>query len=87
MRVDIGTTTQKYRVIYADPPWKFSSKEAFEPRNGVSGFTPLEAVYPTMTTADLKDASPRRTRPSFYGPPTPTSRTPSTCSRRGVSIM
>ena len=54
MRVDIGTTTQKYRVIYADPPWKFSSKEAFEPRNGGSGFTPLEAVYPTMTTADLK---------------------------------
>ena len=54
MRVDIHTTTQKYRVIYADPPWKFSSKEAFEPRNGVSGFTPLEAVYPTMTTADLK---------------------------------
>ena len=54
MRVDIGTTTQKYRVIYADPPWKFSSKEAFEPRNGGSGFTPLEAVYPTMTTTDLK---------------------------------
>ena len=54
MRVDIGTTTQKYRVIYADPPWKFSSKEAFELRNGGSGFTPLEAVYPTMTTADLK---------------------------------
>lgn len=54
MRVDIGTTTRKYRVIYADPPWKFSSKEAFEPRNGGSGFTPLEAVYPTMTTADLK---------------------------------
>ena len=28
MRVDITTTRKKYRVIYADPPWKFSSKEA-----------------------------------------------------------
>ena len=27
MRVDITTTRKKYRVIYADPPWKFSSKE------------------------------------------------------------
>ena len=26
MRVDITTTRKKYRVIYADPPWKFSSK-------------------------------------------------------------
>lgn len=28
MRVDITSTRTKYRVIYADPPWKFSSKEA-----------------------------------------------------------
>lgn len=28
MRVDITTTRKKYRVIYADPLWKFSSKEA-----------------------------------------------------------
>ena len=28
MRVDITTTRKKYRVIYADPPWKFSSNEA-----------------------------------------------------------
>ena len=28
MRVDITSTRKKYRVIYADPPWKFSSKEA-----------------------------------------------------------
>ena len=26
MRVDITSTRKKYRVIYADPPWKFSSK-------------------------------------------------------------
>lgn len=56
MRVDIHTTTQKYRVIYADPPWKFSSKEATGKNRGVktSIYKPLEAVYPTMTTADLK---------------------------------
>ena len=35
MRVDITTTRKKYRVIYADPPWKFSSKEATgKPRGG-----------------------------------------------------
>ena len=28
MRVDITTTRKKYRVIYADAPWKISSKEA-----------------------------------------------------------
>lgn len=34
MRVDIATTRKKYRVIYADPPWKFSSKEATGKRGG-----------------------------------------------------
>ena len=28
MRVDNTSTRKKYRVIYADPPWKFRSKEA-----------------------------------------------------------
>ena len=28
MRVDITRTRKKYRVIYADPPWKFRSTEA-----------------------------------------------------------
>lgn len=60
MRVDITTTRKKYRVIYADPPWKFSSKEATgKTRGGVISTTykPLEAVYPTMTTdAHIPDA-------------------------------
>ena len=34
MRVDITTTRKKYRVIYADPPWKFSSKKQLEKRGG-----------------------------------------------------
>lgn len=63
MRVDIRTTTQKYRVIYADPPWKFSSKEVTgKNQEGVKTTTykPLEAVYPTMTTADLKALDVKR---------------------------
>lgn len=58
MRVDITTTRKKYRVIYADPPWKFSSKEVTgKTRGGVISTTykPLEAVYPTMTTEALKE--------------------------------
>lgn len=57
MRVDITTTRKKYRVIYADPPWKFSSKEATGKTRGVISTTykPLEAVYPTMTTEALKE--------------------------------
>lgn len=60
MRVDIYSTGRKYRVIYADPPWKFSSKEAFEPREGRPAYVPLEAVYPTMTTEALKELDVKR---------------------------
>ena len=62
MRVDIFETTQKYRVIYADPPWKFSSREATGKNRGVksSAYTPLEAVYPTMTTEELKKLEIKR---------------------------
>ena len=59
MRVDITTTRKKYRVIYADPPWKFSSKEATGKTRGggviSTTYKPLEAVYPTMTTEALKE--------------------------------
>ena len=34
MKVDIFSTGRKYRVIYADPPWKFSSKEATGKKSG-----------------------------------------------------
>ena len=37
MRVDITSTRKKYRVIYADPPWKFSSKEATGKNRGGGG--------------------------------------------------
>ena len=52
MRVDIFSTTKKYRVIYADPPWKFSSKEPIGKRGGAL-FAPLERVYQTVETAAM----------------------------------
>ena len=51
MRVDIFSTSKKYRVIYADPPWKFGSKEPTGKARGRADYTPLEAVYPTEKTS------------------------------------
>lgn len=51
MRVDITSTRKKYRVIYADPPWKFSSKEATGKIGGggkTTNYKPLERIYPTI---------------------------------------
>lgn len=48
MKVDIFSTDRKYRVIYADPPWKYSSKEAMGKK-----FVPLEKVYQTEKTASM----------------------------------
>ena len=55
--VDIFTTDKKYNVIYADPPWRFGSKEV-QRYNG-NRFRPLETVYGTekasiMETWDVK---------------------------------
>lgn len=51
MRVDIFSTSKKYRVIYADPPWKFGSKEPTGKARGRADYTPLQAVYPTEKTS------------------------------------
>lgn len=48
MKVDIFSTDRKYRVIYADPPWKYSSKEALGKK-----FVPLEKVYQTEKTTSM----------------------------------
>lgn len=40
--------SDKYRVIYADPPWKYG-----DTRNGLEGTTGAEAHYPTMSIAEL----------------------------------
>jgi N6-adenosine-specific RNA methylase IME4 len=53
VRVDIFSTANKYRVIYADPPWKFGSKEPTGKTGGGTTYKPLEAVYPTVATEDM----------------------------------
>lgn len=52
MKVDIFSTDKKYNIIYADPPWRFHSKEL----QAYSGdrFRPLETVYNTEKTEDMK---------------------------------
>lgn len=40
--------TKKYRVLYADPPWKYSDS-----RDGLDGTTGATAHYPTMSIEEL----------------------------------
>ena len=35
VKVDIFTTSNRYRIIYADPPWRFGSKEPTGKRGGL----------------------------------------------------
>ena len=49
--VDIFNTNKKYNIIYADPPWRYGSKQLF--RNGGVRFHSLENEYPTMATAKI----------------------------------
>lgn len=53
MKVDIFNTDKKYNIIYADPPWKFGSKELQKYKG--ERFRPLEEVYNTEKTADMKE--------------------------------
>lgn len=52
MFVDIFNTDKKYNIIYADPPWSFSSKE-LQKYNG-ERFRPLEEVYNTEKTKTME---------------------------------
>lgn len=53
MKVDIFSTDKKYNIIYADPPWRFSSKE-LQHYNG-KRFRPLETVYDTEKTSTMAE--------------------------------
>lgn len=53
MIVDIFSTDKKYSVIYADPPWKYTSKQPFR-MNGTR-FHPLEEVYPTESADNMSE--------------------------------
>ena len=43
---------KKYQIIYADPPWRFSSREC--QKYGEKRFTPLERRYPTQSKDWIK---------------------------------
>ena len=45
--------TDKYRIIYADPPWKYSNSGSIETANGREVFTRVEQHYPTMSIDEL----------------------------------
>ena len=45
--IDIFTTDQKYRVIYADPPWRYRDKQNITKLGGA------EKHYPTMTIEEI----------------------------------
>lgn len=51
MKVDIFKTKRKYNIIYADPPWKYSSKEVQKYKG--ERFRPLEKVYNTEATSEM----------------------------------
>ena len=42
---------KKYQIIYADPPWRFGSKQY---RDGGRTFQDIHEKYPTMTLSDIK---------------------------------
>ena len=52
MFVDIFNTDKKYNIIYADPPWKFSSKQ-LQKENG-KRFNSLDKEYRTVKTNQMQ---------------------------------
>jgi len=52
MSSENSTKSKKYKIILADPPWHFSSKE-LQKYNGVR-FTPLDKYYPTQNKDWIK---------------------------------
>ena len=50
-KVDIFNTDNKYNIIYADPPWKYGSKQPF--RSGGVRFHSLEEEYPMVSTDQM----------------------------------
>ena len=46
MVTDIYTTDKKYKIIYADPPWKYKTWR--------DGMGTAEKHYPTMNIEDIK---------------------------------
>ena len=43
---------KKYEIIYADPPWQYTSKENLQPKAIING--KINTHYPSLSTAQLK---------------------------------
>jgi N6-adenosine-specific RNA methylase IME4 len=56
----MASTQKKYNIIYADPPWQYSSKELYGDKiNGYKNgqrkrFAKLDRIYPTMSITEIK---------------------------------
>lgn len=50
MNIDIFNTDCKYNIIYADPPWKYNSRDNHNTKFGGG----VHAHYPTMTMAEIE---------------------------------
>ena len=53
MFVDIFNTDRKYNVIYADPPWKYGSKQPFLQKG--TRFHELEEIYTTESVKTMSE--------------------------------
>jgi len=51
--IALANEPDKYRIFYADPPWKYGNEQHGE--FGVEQETVLESHYPTMTIKELSD--------------------------------
>lgn len=49
----VAPLTGKYRVIYADPPWKYNDKMEIASAAGGEGYGPADTHYPTMAISEL----------------------------------
>lgn len=58
MFVDIYNTDKKYNIIYADPPWKFSSKQLQKEKG--KRFNSLDKEYSTVETNQMQNWDVKR---------------------------
>lgn len=50
MKVDIYNTTNRYNIIYADPPWRYNKRNNMKTKFGGG----VHAHYPTMTMKEIE---------------------------------
>lgn len=53
MKVDIFNSPKKYKIIYADPPWRYGDKRTGRGKNNPNGAGGAEKHYSTMSTDEI----------------------------------